>query len=159
MKSHSVSRRRFLQSSAVASAPFILPSGIWSAKVKPNDKISVGFIGMGIQNRGLQRRFMGDKNVVCVAVSDCDTTRRNAARDTANKRYDNKDCKVYVDFRELIARDDIDAVSIATPDQWHAIQTIAAVNSGKDVYCEKPLTHNVHEAGEVMKAVKKNKAI
>ena len=88
---------------------------------------------MGIQNRGLQRRFMGDKNVVCVAVSDCDTTRRNAARDTANKRYDNKDCKVYVDFRELIARDDIDAVSIATPDHWHAIQTIAAVNSGKDV--------------------------
>ena len=159
MKSHSVSRRRFLQSSAVASAPFILPSGIWSADIKPNDKIAVGFIGMGIQNRGLQNRFMGDKNVVCVAVSDCDTTRRNAARDRANKRYQNEDCKTYVDFRELIARDDIDAVSIATPDQWHAIQTIAAVNSGKDVYCEKPLTHNVHESVEVMKAVKKNKAI
>ena len=124
-----------------------------------NDKIVVGFIGMGIQNRGLQNRFMGDKNVVCVAVSDCDTTRRNAARDRANKRYQNEDCKTYVDFRELIARDDIDAVSIATPDHWHAIQTIAAVNSGKDVYCEKPLTHNVHESVEVMKAVKKNKAI
>lgn len=159
MKSHSVSRRRFLQSTAVASAPFILPSGIWSADIKPNDKIVVGFIGMGIQNRGLQNRFMGDKNVVCVAVSDCDTTRRNAARDRANKRYQNEDCKAYVDFRELIARDDIDAVSIATPDHWHAIQTIAAVNSGKDVYCEKPLTHNVHESVEVMKAVKKNKAI
>ena len=159
MKSHSVSRRRFLQSTAVASAPFILPSGIWSADIKPNDKIVVGFIGMGIQNRGLQNRFMGDKNVVCVAVSDCDTTRRNAARDRANKRYQNEDCKTYVDFRELIARDDIDAVSIATPDHWHAIQTIAAVNSGKDVYCEKPLTHNVHESVEMMKAVKKNKAI
>ena len=159
MRSHSVSRRRFLQSTAVASAPFILPSGIWSADIKPNDKIVVGFIGMGIQNRGLQNRFMGDKNVVCVAVSDCDTTRRNAARDRANKRYQNEDCKTYVDFRELIARDDIDAVSIATPDHWHAIQTIAAVNSGKDVYCEKPLTHNVHESVEVMKAVKKNKAI
>ena len=159
MKSHSVSRRRFLQSTAVASAPFILPSGIWSADIKPNDKIVVGFIGMGIQNRGLQNRFMGDKNVVCVAVSDCDTTRRNAARDRANKRYQNEDCKTYVDFRELIARDDIDAVSIATPDHWHAIQTIAAVNSGKDVYCEKPLTHNVHESVEVMTAVKKNKAI
>ena len=159
MKSYSVSRRRFLQSTAVASAPFILPSGIWSADIKPNDKIVVGFIGMGIQNRGLQNRFMGDKNVVCVAVSDCDTTRRNAARDRANKRYQNEDCKTYVDFRELIARDDIDAVSIATPDHWHAIQTIAAVNSGKDVYCEKPLTHNVHESVEVMKAVKKNKAI
>jgi len=159
MKSHSISRRSFLQSTAVASAPFILPSGIWSADIKPNDKIVVGFIGMGIQNRGLQNRFMGDKNVVCVAVSDCDTTRRNAARDRANKRYQNEDCKAYVDFRELIARDDIDAVSIATPDHWHAIQTIAAVNSGKDVYCEKPLTHNVHESVEVMKAVKKNKAI
>jgi len=159
MKSHSISRRSFLQSTAVASAPFILPSGIWSADIKPNDKIVVGFIGMGIQNRGLQNRFMGDKNVVCVAVSDCDTTRRNAARDRANKRYQNEDCKTYVDFRELIARDDIDAVSIATPDHWHAIQTIAAVNSGKDVYCEKPLTHNVHESVEVMKAVKKNKAI
>ena len=159
MKSHSISRRSFLQSTAVASAPFILPSGIWSADIKPNDKIVVGFIGMGIQNRGLQNRFMGDKNVVCVGVSDCDTTRRNAARDRANKRYQNEDCKAYVDFRELIARDDIDAVSIATPDHWHAIQTIAAVNSGKDVYCEKPLTHNVHESVEVMKAVKKNKAI
>ena len=159
MKSHSVSRRRFLQSTAVASAPFILPSGIWSADIKPNDKIVVGFIGMGIQNRGLQNRFMGDKNVVCVALSDCDPTRRNAARDRANKRYQNEDCKAYVDFRELIARDDIDAVSIATPDHWHAIQTIAAVNSGKDVYCEKPLTHNVHESVDVMKAVKKNKAI
>ena len=57
---------------------------------------------MGIQNRGLQRRFMGDKNVVCVAGSDCDTTRRNAARDAANKRYQNKDCKAYNNYREII---------------------------------------------------------
>ena len=71
---------------------------------------------------------MGDKNVVCVAVSDCDTTRRNAARDRANKRYQNEDCKTYVDFRELIARDDIDAVSIATPDHWHAIQTLSLIH-------------------------------
>ena len=159
MKPNSLSRRRFLQSSAVAGVPFILPSGILSAKIKPNDKISVGFIGMGIQNRGLQRRFMGDKNVVCVAVSDCDTTRRNAARDAANKRYQNKDCKAYNNYREIVARDDIDAVCIATPDHWHAIQTVEAVNSGKDVYCEKPLTHNVHESIEVMNAVKKNKAV
>ncbi|HAL04471.1 MAG TPA: dehydrogenase, partial [Verrucomicrobiales bacterium] len=61
-------------------------------------KISVGFIGMGIQNRGLQNRFMADSNVVAVAVSDCDTTRRNSARDRANKRYQNKDCKAYNDY-------------------------------------------------------------
>ena len=134
MKSRPLSRRRFLEATAVAIAPFILPSGILSAKVKPNDKISVGFIGMGIQNRGLQNRFMADSNVVAVAVSDCDTTRRNSARDRANKRYQNKDCKAYNDYREIINRKDIDAVCIATPDHWHAIQTVEAVNSGKDVY-------------------------
>ena len=159
MQTPSLSRRRFLQSTAVASAPFILPSGILSAEVKPNDKISVGFIGMGKQNGGLMNRFMGAKEAICVAVSDCDTTRRESARDKANARQKNKDCKAYEDFRELIARKDIDAVCIATPDHWHAIQTIAALDSGKDVYCEKPLTHNVHESVEVMKAVKRNKRV
>ena len=159
MQNSKLSRRRFLQSSAVASAPFILPSGIWSAEVKPNDKISVGFIGMGKQNRGLMNRFMGAPQSICVAVSDCDTNRRVAARDRANARQKNKDCKDYADFRELITRKDIDAVCIATPDHWHAIQTIGALDAGKDVYCEKPLTHNVHESVEVMKAVKRNKRI
>ena len=159
MQTPNLSRRRFLSTTAVASAPFILPSGILSAEVKPNDKISVGFIGMGKQNGGLMNRFMGAKEAVCVAVSDCDTTRRNTARDKANARQKNKDCKAYEDFRELIARKDIDAVCIATPDHWHAIQTIAALESGKDVFCEKPLTHNVHESVEVMKAVKNNKRV
>ena len=159
MQTPSLSRRRFLSTTAVASAPFILPSGILSAEVKPNDKISVGFIGMGKQNGGLMNRFMGAKEAICVAVSDCDTNRRNAARDKANARQKNKDCKAYGDFRELIARKDIDAVCIATPDHWHAIQTIAALESGKDVFCEKPLTHNVHESVEVMKAVKNNKRV
>jgi predicted dehydrogenase len=158
MKSN-FSRRRFLEATAVASAPFILPSGIWSAKIKPNDKIAMGFIGMGIQNRGLQNRFMADSNVVCVAVSDCDTNRRDAALKRAHKRYQNNNCKGYNDYREVIARNDIDAVCIATPDHWHAIQTVEAVNSGKDVYCEKPLTHNIHESIEVMKVVDKKKAI
>ena len=158
MKSN-FSRRRFLEATAVASAPFILPSGIWSAKIKPNDKIAMGFIGMGIQNRGLQNRFMADNNVVCVAVSDCDTNRRDAALKRAHKRYQNNNCKSYNDYREVIARNDIDAVCIATPDHWHAIQTVEAVNSGKDVYCEKPLTHNIHESIEVMKVVDKKKAI
>jgi predicted dehydrogenase len=159
MQTPHLSRRRFLTTTAVASVPFILPSGIRSAEVKPNDKVSVGFIGMGKQNGGLMNRFMGAKEAICVAVSDCDTSRRESARDKANGRQKNKDCKAYEDFRELIARKDIDAVCIATPDHWHAIQTIAALDSGKDVYCEKPLTHNVHESVEVMKAVKRNKRV
>ena len=159
MKSAGFSRRNFLKTSTLASAPFILPSGIWSAEVKPNDKIAMGFIGMGKMNHGLQNRFMGRSNALCVAVSDCDTTRRNAAKERADNKYGNKDCQAYADFRELIARPDIDAVCIATPDHWHAFQTIAALESGKDVYCEKPLTHNVHESVAVMKAVRKNKRI
>ena len=155
MKSTSSTRRRFLQSSAIAAGPFILPSGIWSAETKPNDRIAVGFIGLGMQNRGLQKRFMGDKSAVCVAVAECDTTRRDAAKKRADDKYKNNTCKAYKDFRDLIAREDIDAVCIATPDHWHAYQTIAALKSGKDVYCEKPLTHNVNESVAVMNAVKK----
>jgi hypothetical protein len=69
------------------------------------------------------------------------------------------ECAAYNDFRELIARKDIDAVCIATPDHWHAIITLAALRAGKDVYCEKPLTHNVHEAIEVIRAVDANQRV
>ena len=159
MQNPHLSRRHFLKSTAVASVPSILLSGSRSAFGNPNDKSSVGFFGMGKQNGGLMNRFMGAKEAFFVAGSDCVTTLRESARDMSYARQKNKDCKAYEDFRELIARKDIDAVCIATPDHWHAIQTIAALDSGKDVYCEKPLTHNVHESVEVMKAVKRNKRV
>ncbi len=159
MKPASLNRRRFLKQSAVFAAPFILPSGIWSAHTKPNDKIAVGFIGMGKQNRGLLSRFMNDNAVVAVAVSDVDKTRRETEKARVDKKYGNADCAAYNDFREILGRKDIDAVCIATPDHWHAIQTVAALDAGKDVYCEKPLTHNIHEAIAVMKAVKRNQRI
>src|SRR5208282_2381313 len=79
--------------------------------------------------------------------------RRNDAKQKVDKYNKNTDCAAYDDFRELIARKDIDAVCIATPDHWHATVTLAALKSGKDVYCEKPLTHNIHEAVKVIKAV------
>jgi predicted dehydrogenase len=94
-----------------------------------------------------------------VAVCDVDTTRRKDAKQKVDKFYGNNDCAAYNDFRELIARKDIDAVCIATPDHWHAIPTLAALRSGKDVYCEKPLTHNIHEAVEVLKAVDANQRV
>ena len=140
-----------------ASAPLFLPAGILSAK--PNDRIHVGFIGMGKQNRGLLNNFMRDESVRAVAVAEVDRTRRLAAKAQVDKKYGNAECKAYNDFRELIARDDIDAVCIATPDHWHAFQTVAALDSGKDVYCEKPLTHNIHESIAVMKAAKRNQRI
>ncbi|GMW02159.1 MAG: hypothetical protein AMXMBFR84_32950 [Candidatus Hydrogenedentota bacterium] len=158
-------RRTFLKTTALAAAPFILPSTVWAAKTKPSDKIVMGFIGMGKQSRGLLGTFLRFPEVRVVAVCDVDTTRRNDAQAkvneyyTANPAQGSADCAAYNDFRELIARGDINAVCIATPDHWHAIPTIAALEAGMDVYCEKPLTHNIHEAIAVMDAVKKNKGV
>ena len=110
----------------------------------------MGFIGLGTQGRGLMRGFLGLGTEV-LAVCDVDANRRNDARRIADKRYANEGrpaakCDAYNDFRKIIDRKDIDAVCIATPDHWHAIVTLAALRSGKDVYCEKPLTQTIHEA-------------
>lgn len=159
-------RRTFLKSAlAISAAPFILPSRVWAAATPPNERITMGFIGMGIQNRGLMNNFLNQKDTQVLAVCDVDTTRRESALQMVNEFYASRpesaagDCKAYVDFRELVARNDIDAVCIATPDHWHAITTIAALESGKDVYCEKPLTHCIHESVAVIDAVKKNKRV
>ena len=147
-------RRNFLKSTAVASAPFILPSSIWGAKVKPNDRVVMGFIGMGKQNNGLLNNFIG-QGIQAVAVCDVDTNRRKNAEKIVNQKHKNSDCQALVDYREITENKNIDAVCIATPDHWHSVITISALKNGKDVYCEKPLTHNIHESVEVIKAVKK----
>jgi predicted dehydrogenase len=159
-------RRSFLkQVSVLSAAPFLLPSSIWSAETKPNDRIVMGFIGMGKQSKGLLEAFLHHKVCRVVAVCDVDTTRREAAQRRVNEFYTAKpesgspDCQAYIDFRELIAREDINAVCIATPDHWHTIPVLAALQTGKDVYCEKPLTHNIHESIAIMDAVKANKRV
>lgn len=158
----SISRRQFIASTtAVAAAPLILPSRAWGA----NDRISMGFIGMGKQSRGLLRGFLFHPDVQVLAVCEVDTNRREAARSYVDAHYGNHSegapgpCAAYTNLRDLIARNDIDAVCIATPDHWHAYPTVEALKSGKDVYCEKPLTHNIHEAVEVMRAVKANRGV
>lgn len=166
-KVKSLSRRRFIKlSSAVSAAPFILPSNIWSADTKPNDRIAIGHIGMGKQNSGLINGSLGRKDCQVVAVCEIESTRRQAAQKKVNDRYAKdrsseayKGCDAYVDFRELIARDDIDAVVIATPDHWHAIISIAAANSGKDIYCEKPLCQSIHQARAMVNAVRDNQRV
>ena len=116
---------------------------------------------MGKQMKGHLGAFLGRDDVQVLAVCDVDTTRREAAKKRVDEAYTKKmgetykACDAYNDFRELLARKDIDVVVIATPDHWHTYVAIAAVKAGKDVYCEKPLTHNVHEAVELVKAVRK----
>ena len=150
-----ITRRSFIKAGIIA--PAIVPSSVLAAAGKPSDRLNIGMIGMGIQSRGLMNSFLYRGQVL--AVCDVDTTRREDARKKVDDFYTrNPDkgktgCKAYNDYKELLARKDIDAVCIATPDHWHTIITIDALRSGKDVYCEKPLTHNVNESIAVMKEV------
>src|SRR5215471_707051 len=161
-------RRIFLKtgSASVLGAPLIL-SSTWSAlgAKGPNDRITLGFIGTGAQGRGLLNNFLRQPDTRVLAVCDVDTTRREHHRKIVDDFYsaqqsgESKGCAEYKDFRELLARKDIDAVVIATPDHWHAIIAIAAANAGKDIYCEKPLCQSIHEARAVVNAVRKNNRV
>lgn len=119
----------------------------------------MGFVGMGMQNRGLLGGFLGQDTQV-VAVCDVDTTRREDAKKRVEEFYAKRpgggQCAAYNDFREITGRKDIDAVSIATPDHWHTIVALAALRNGKDVYCEKPLTYNIHESIVLLREVDAN---
>jgi len=155
-------RRRFLQNSALlAAAPLILPNRVWSQQTAPGKRVTFGCIGMGKQMKGHLGALINRDDIEVLAVCDVDTTRREAALKRVEEAYTAKagtaykGCKAYTDFREVLARKDIDAVLIATPDHWHAYIAIAAVQAGKDVYCEKPLTYSIHEAVELVKAVRK----
>lgn len=157
------SRRNFIKTVTlpVMTVPFILPSRVWS--FPPSSRVTMGFVGMGIQSRYLLTKFMPLAQVL--AVCDVDTTRRTNTQQMVNKFYtDNADkgiadCKVYTDYRELMERKDIDTVCIATPDHWHTVPVLLALQKGKDVYCEKPLTHNIKEAIDIIKAVDKHKRV
>ncbi|MGZ8940263.1 MAG: Gfo/Idh/MocA family protein, partial [Limisphaerales bacterium] len=155
-----LTRRSFLQAAALGSAPFILPGRLWSAETAANEKLNLGFIGTGKQGRDLMGGFLRREQVKVVAVCDVDKTRRDDTKRRAEEFYAKqtgstyKGCDTYNDFRELLARKDIDAVVIATPDHWHALIAIAAANAGKDIYCEKPLTQSIKEARALVNAVR-----
>jgi predicted dehydrogenase len=161
------SRRTFLKAALAAGvAPLILPSGIWSAETKPNDRITLGFIGIGKMAHGHLPGFLGKSETQTLAVCDVDTTRRNSGKKIVEDFYAKKNdsgtykgCDAYNDFRELIARKDIDAVIVVTPDHWHVPISIAAANAGKDIYCEKPLTQTVHESKAIIDVVRKTERV
>jgi len=152
-KHHNITRRDFLQKGAAAAlaAPLFINSKVFGA----NDRIVMGCIGMGGQGRGDMGGFMGFGDVRVVAVCDVVEDHRNQARNQVNGKYGNKDCKAYKDFRDVVARDDIDVIFIGTPDHWHAIISIAAMKNGKDVYCEKPETLTVREGREMTKVARR----
>jgi hypothetical protein len=159
-------RRSFLRRTAAAvgalSSPWALPSHLLAANqpVAPSERITVGIIGRGAMGSGHVHRLAYDSAFQVVAICDVDKERREAGRQTVEDIYavhkpsgTYRGCRAYNDYREVLARDDIDAVLIATPDHWHTPQSIDAVKAGKDVYCEKPLTMTLHEGRRLAAAV------
>jgi len=157
-----ISRRRFLAAAGVAiTAPTIIPASVFGAKGRPapSERITMGVVGWGMMGPGNTKAFLGQKD--CQVVAACDLDKRPLAQavNTINTHYNNKDCKEYHDFRELMARDDIDAVMLAVPDHWHALVAVEAARRKKDIYGEKPLARTIAEQQAIVKAVHKHRRI
>jgi predicted dehydrogenase len=146
-----VDRRRFLRRSfaagMVSAMPLVIPGRVLGlGSPAPSERITMGVIGYGGRCAAILPHFLTFGDLQCVAVSDCRANRLAAAKQTVDGHYQNADCAAYADFRDLLARRDIDAVLIATGDRWHAPLSILAAKSGKDVYCEKPVSLTIGES-------------
>lgn len=145
MKNKSQSTRRQFMRNSIASTgaislPLIAPAQALgqTGAVTPSEKITLGVIGFGPRCNYVLNGMLTLPDVQCVALADVVRTRRNMGKKLVDESNGNTDCETYRDFRELLARDDIDAVLIATGDRWHTPASILAAEAGKDVYCEKP---------------------
>lgn len=179
-----LSRRRFIRAAALtapalmahplrafspAAGPAIVPSRVVSGRRRPGDTLTFGCIGVGRQGTGDMKELIYrglEAGARVVAVCDVDAHRRDNAQWEAERiyaaelkqeRYDG--IAAYADFRELLARTDIDGVLIVSPDHWHAGHAIAAATAGKDIYLEKPLTYTIAEGRKLVEAVRKNKRV
>ena len=160
--SQKISRRRFLaRATAAATAPLILPACAYVQRttVAPSERITVA--GIGLRRRGFHdlRWLMSKDEVQFVAICDVQKRERDRIKTYVDEAYGNSDCDQYADMREMLERDDIDAVLIATGDRWHAPASILAMRAGKDVYTEKPSCMTVEEGRAVVEAAKKHRRI
>ncbi len=141
-------RRAFMNWAARGIAlPYIVPASVFGAggAAPPSERITIGCIGVGGRCRKNMMNFMGHPDCRLVAVCDVDRNRLEEAARMVRDKYGPDSCRSYHDYRDLLARDDIDAVLIASPDQWHVIQSVEAARAGKDIFLEKPLGLSVRE--------------
>src|SRR6059058_3970399 len=157
-----ISRRRFISATTAAlAAPTFIPSSALGkdGRPAPSDRIVIGIVGWGMMGPDNTRGLMAEKDCQVVAACDLDKRPLKQAVDAINKHYENTDCKSYHDYREMMARDDIDAVMLAVPDNWHALISTEAARHKKDIYGEKPLARTIAEQQAIVKAVQDNKII
>jgi predicted dehydrogenase len=158
-------RREFIKqaagtAAAVVGFPHIIPASAFG-NASPSERITLGFIGAGKQSKHLMRSFLNSPGTQVLAACDVDKLKLARGKKIVEDHYTEKNgdsykgCDTYGDFRDLLARDDIDAVVIATPDHWHAITVIQSAMAGKDIYCEKPLSQTIAEARAMVNAVRR----
>jgi len=155
-------RRNLLKATALAGAaagfPTIVPSSVFGENA-PSNRIAIGGIGVGSMGWGNLHGFLYTPGTQVVAVCDVDARHRERAKNAVDGVYENQDCLAFNDYRELLARDDIDAVFHALPDHWHGIICVAAANAGKDIYGQKPLARTIKEGRAIVDAVERNGVI
>ncbi len=164
----STTRRSFIRNTTIAvGAIAIIPRHVMGKGfIAPSDRINLGVIGLGMQGNILSGKFLSNTEVQIVAGSDVWDSKRDFFKNNIESLYAQhrnvesyNGVKTYLEYKELLDRSDIDAVIVATPDLWHAIQSIDAMNAGKDVYCEKPLTNTIAEGRAIVDAVKRTKTV
>ena len=162
MKNEFVSRRSFLKKSALAIAvPTIIPASVLgrNGNVPPSEMLSIGIIGYGGRMNHMSPAWLGSKQAKIVAVCDCWKGRLDGGVARVNGHYGNSDCAAYSYIPEILAREDIDGVVIATGDRMHTIASIMAAKAGKDVYCEKPHSMTIEEGRALVNAFERYGAV
>lgn len=155
-------RRRFLgRMFAAAAAPLVVPGRVLGldGAIAPSNKITFGVIGVGNRALFILPNFLTQPDVQMLAVSDAREDRRQAGKQAVDNFYRNQACRVYRDFRELLAQPDIDAVLIATGNRWHATASMFAARAGKDIYCEKPISLTIREGRQLVEMCRRHGTI
>jgi predicted dehydrogenase len=148
-----MTRRSFLKKSALATAALGWTARSWSQVAGANDVVRVAVVGFNGRGRDHISAWINSKGVRLVALCDVDSKVLQDAVDRL--KLDNRNVEPYTDIRKLLARKDVDAISIATPNHWHALATVWGLQAGKDVYVEKPVSHNVWEGEKMVEAAKR----
>jgi predicted dehydrogenase len=155
-------RRQFLKRAATAVAlPLLVPGSVLglNGATAPSNRIVFGGIGVGNRALFILPNFLAFPDIKFLAISDAREDRRVTAKKTVDQHYNNQECRVYRDFRELLAQKDIDAVLIATGNRWHATASMFAARAGKDMYCEKPISLTIREGRELVETARRYGAV
>jgi predicted dehydrogenase len=156
--SNAINRRRFLKQGGTAAMGLAILPG-WATKVSASDRLRIAIIGVGGMGNNHMKWFAALPEVEIVALCDVDENHLNESLKTLGTLQPNHKAQGYGDFRHILDRKDIDAISCATPDHWHAQIATLAFKAGKDVYGEKPLSYDVREGQRMLKTMNRNKRI